>query len=63
VNANKEAVALALQTRVCVVTAANQAEIIAKSLDRGLAAEAAQAILAELPYTVIDILARDGAQA
>ncbi len=53
----------ALQSGHCVVSAANQAEIIAKSLDRGGDPEAIKAILAELAYTVIDIKAEDGTQA
>ncbi len=53
----------ALQSRYCVVTAANQGEIIAKSLDRGVSAQSVQAILAELDYVVIDIKAEDGVQA
>lgn len=53
----------ALQNHHCVVSAANQAEIIAKALDRGVSAEALQAILTELAYTVIDTKAEDGAQA
>ncbi|MGB4115739.1 MAG: type II toxin-antitoxin system VapC family toxin [Polaromonas sp.] len=53
----------ALQTRRCVVSAANQAEVIAKSLDRGLAEETITAILAELNYTPVDIPVADGEQA
>lgn len=52
-----------LQSGHCVVSAANQAEIIAKSLDRGGDPEAIKAILADLAYTVIDIKAEDGTQA
>lgn len=58
-----EQVQQALQDQSCVVSAANQAEVIAKSLDRGLAPEAIQAILAELAYAVIEVKAEDGAQA
>ena len=58
-----EQVQQALQDQSCAVSAANQAEIIAKSLDRGLAPEAIQAILAELAYAVIEVKAEDGAQA
>ena len=58
-----ELVQQALQSEPCVVTAANQAEIIAKSLDRGVAAQNIQTILAELAYAVIDIKAEDGVQA
>jgi len=52
-----------LQSGRCVVTAANHAEIIAKSLDRGGAPETINHILLELSYTVIDSTAEDGAQA
>jgi len=58
-----EVVRLALLSGHCVVSAANQAEIIAKSLDRGADPEAMKAILAELAYTVVDIKAEDGMQA
>ncbi len=58
-----EVVRLALLSGQCVVNAANQAEIIAKSLDRGVNPEAIKAILAELAYTVVDIKAEDGMQA
>jgi len=44
----------ALQTERCVVGAANLAEVIAKSIDRGIAPETIKAILAELSITVID---------
>ncbi len=54
------AVEQALQTQNCVVTAANQAEIIVKALDRGVGTDAIQAILAELPYAVVDVQAADG---
>ena len=50
----------ALQTEHCVVSAANQSEVIAKSLDRGIDPQAIKTILAELGYTVIDITAEDG---
>lgn len=53
----------ALQTGRCVVGAANLAEVIAKSIDRGIAPETIKAILAELSFTVIDVKAEDGAQA
>ena len=58
-----ELVQQALQSEACVVTAANQAEVIAKSLDRGVGAQNIQTILAELAYTVIDVKAEDGVQA
>lgn len=53
----------ALQLDHCVVSAANQAEIISKSMDRGADPEAIKIILGELAYTVIDIKGEDGAQA
>jgi PIN domain nuclease of toxin-antitoxin system len=53
----------ALQSTQCLVSAANQAEIISKSLDRGGNKDIIQRILAELDYTVIDTLAEDGTQA
>ncbi len=59
----QDLVLAALQTRRCVVSAANQAEIITKSLDRGLAEETITAILAELNYTSVDIPVADGEQA
>ncbi|OIP18226.1 MAG: VapC toxin family PIN domain ribonuclease [Comamonadaceae bacterium CG_4_9_14_3_um_filter_60_33] len=59
----QDQVRLALQSTQCMVSAANQAEIIAKALDRGGDKDIIQRILAELDYTVIDTLAEDGAQA
>ncbi len=59
----QEIVKLALHNEACVVSAANQAEVIAKALDRGLDAPTIQTILAELNYTVIDTTAQDGTQA
>ena len=59
----EEVVKQALQSDHCVVSAANQAEIIAKALDRGIDAPTIQAILAELNYTVINITAQDGTAA
>lgn len=53
----------ALQTDHCLISAANQAEVIAKALDRGLDSETIQSILANLNYVVIDLTADDGAQA
>ena len=53
----------ALHNRQCLVSAANQAEVIAKALDRGTNQATIQAVLAELAYTVVDIKAEDGAQA
>lgn len=59
----EEVVRQALQSGHCVVSAANQAEVIAKALDHGGAPDAIKTILAELAYTVLDIKAEDGAQA
>lgn len=59
----EDVVRQALQADQCVVSAANQAEVIAKALDRGADPEAIKIILAELAYTVIDIKAEDGVQA
>ena len=57
------AVLHALQTQRCVVSAANEAEIIFKSLDRGLTFETITAILTELVYTAVDTTVADGQQA
>jgi len=59
----EELVREALQSTDCVVTAANQAEVITRALDRGGAPDTIVRIMAELNYTVIDILAADGGQA
>jgi ribonuclease VapC len=59
----QEVVQQALQSQRCVVSAANQAEIISKALDRGVSPEAIQTILVDLSYTVIDVKAEDGVQA
>ena len=53
----------ALQSQPCLVSAANQAEIVAKLLDRSVAPADVQAILADLAYAVVDITAEDGSQA
>lgn len=58
-----EVVEQALQNDQCMVSAANQAEIISKALDRGVSPEAIVAILAELSYVVLDITAADGVRA
>ena len=63
VEPGQEVVLNALQTRRCVVSAANQAEVIAKSLDRGLTEEAISNILSELTYTPVDIPVLDAGQA
>lgn len=47
----------------CCVTAANQAEIIAKSLDRGVEQDDLRAILSVLDYTVVGLTVEDGAAA
>lgn len=59
----QELVAEALQSTSCMVTAANQAEIIAKALDRGHSTDTIQTILAELAYDIVDVTAADGALA
>ena len=56
-----EIVRQALQANRCVMSAANQSEVIAKALDRGAKAEAIKTVLAELAYTVLDIKSEDGA--
>jgi PIN domain nuclease of toxin-antitoxin system len=53
----------ALQSTLCWVSAANQAEIISKALDRGGSKDTIQHMLSELNYAVTDVLAQDGAQA
>ena len=53
----------ALHDGQCLVSAANQAEVIAKALDRGASPEAIQNVLSDLAYTVIDVKAEDGVQA
>lgn len=53
----------ALHDSPCLVSAANQAEVIAKALDRGLSHQAIQNVLSDLAYTVIDVKAEDGMQA
>ena len=56
------AVLHARQTHRCVVSAANEAYIISKSLDRGLTLEAITFILAELSYIAVDATVADGEQ-
>ena len=58
-----ELVRAALEADNCWVGAANQAEIIAKSIDRGVDRPSLQAVLADLAYTVVAITPEDGAQA
>lgn len=59
----EEVVRHALQTQPCAMTAANQCEVIAKALDRGIDRPALENILAALGTSVVDILAADGAAA
>jgi PIN domain nuclease of toxin-antitoxin system len=56
----EDIVRLALQSDSCVVTAANQAEIIAKIVDRGVDAVVFKTVINQLGYPVIDITAQDG---
>ena len=58
-----ELVRAALEADNCWVGAANQAEIIAKSIDRGVDRPSLQAVLADLAYTVVAITPEGGAQA
>ena len=62
-ESGQEIVLNALQTERCIVSAANQAEIITKSLDRGLTVETISAVLAELTYTPVDIPVPDAEHA
>ena len=59
----EEAVAQALQSQRCLVTAANQAEVISRALDRGGEPAVIEQLLSGLGYEVIDCTAADGAQA
>ena len=45
------------------MSAANEAEVISKSLDRGLSFETIAAVLSELGYTTVDVTVADGRQA
>ncbi len=56
-----EIVRQALQANHCIMSAANQSEVIAKALDRGAKTDAIKAVLADLAYTVVDVKAEDGA--
>ncbi len=58
-----EIVGQALHSQRCVVSVANQAEVIAKALDRGAEPDAIKTILADLAYQVVDIPVGDGEQA
>lgn len=58
-----EIVGQALHAQLCVVSAANQAEVIAKALDRGAEPDAIKMILSDLAYRVVDISVGDGEQA
>jgi ribonuclease VapC len=58
-----DVVLTALESDSCVVSAANQAEIISKSLDHGLSLSTLQGLLNELNYSVVDITAADGVAA
>ena len=58
-----EVVGQALHSQRCVVSAANQSEVISKAMDRGAEPEAIKTILADLAYQVVDIPVGDGEQA
>ena len=58
-----ELVGQALHSQRCIVSAANQAEVIAKALDRDAKPEAITTILADLAYYVVDVPVADGEQA
>ncbi len=58
-----EIVGQALHSQRCLVSVANQAEVIAKSLDRGAEPDAIKTILADLAYSVVDIPVGDGEHA
>ena len=58
-----EVVGQALHSQRCVMSVANQAEVIAKAMDRGAETEAIKTILADLAYSVVDIPVSDGEQA
>ena len=55
-----EQVRAALQNDHCVVTAANQAEVISKILDKGIKPLVITNLLQELGYEVIDVSVADG---
>ncbi|NCN71596.1 MAG: type II toxin-antitoxin system VapC family toxin [Rhodoferax sp.] len=59
----EEVVREALQSANCRVSAANQTEVISKALDRGGDTATIGRMLEALNYTIIDVLAADGAQA
>lgn len=56
----EEIVRQALQSGNCMVTAANQSEIIAKVVDRGADMAAIKTVIEQLAYVVIDVTAEDG---
>ena len=59
----EERVAQALHSQRCLITAANQAEVISRALDRGGERAAIGQLLDELGYEVVACTAADGAQA
>jgi len=59
----EDVVRQALQSSPCLVSAANQAEVISKALDRGGSKDNIERILSELNYTVTELLPEDGTQA
>ena len=52
-----------LESAPCIVTAANQAEIVSKASDRGMHPEVIHAVLADLGYGVEDVKAEEGLRA
>jgi ribonuclease VapC len=59
----QDVVRQALQSSPCLVSAANQAEVISKALDRGGSKDNIERMLSELNYTVTELLPEDGTQA
>jgi len=59
----EDVVRQALQASPCLVSAANQAEVISKALDRGGSKDNIERMLSELNYTVTELLPEDGTQA
>jgi ribonuclease VapC len=47
----------------CLMSAANHAEVISRCLDRGVAQDVVETMLAQLGYRVLEVTPADGAQA